>query len=64
MSRLPFDLADASSDHAWQQLKAFLGDRIEDGLSGNVSAKSIGKIVEEELKSGTRTSCAPRLKHR
>ena len=45
MSRLPFDLADASSDHAWQQLKAFLGDRIEDGLSGNVSAKSIGKIV-------------------
>ena len=34
MSRLPFDLADASSDHAWQQLKAFLGDRIEDGVSG------------------------------
>lgn len=34
---------------AWQELKTLLGARIEDGLNGRVSAKSVEAIVEEEL---------------
>lgn len=34
---------------AWQELKTLLGQRIADGLAGDVSAKSIDAIVEEEL---------------
>ena len=37
------------SDQAWQELKALLGHRIEAGLSGKVSAKSIDQILDEEL---------------
>ena len=37
------------ADKAWQDLKALLENRINDGLSGKVSAKSIGEIVDEEL---------------
>ena len=43
--------ADASGDQAWQELKALLGERIADGLAGNVSTKSISAIVDEELDS-------------
>lgn len=34
---------------AWHELKALLGKRIEDGLSGKVSSKSVDEIVEDEL---------------
>ncbi|OSQ35134.1 antitoxin [Thalassospira mesophila] len=37
------------ADKAWHDLKALLENRINDGLSGKVSAKSIGEIVDEEL---------------
>lgn len=36
-------------DGAWQELKTLLGQRIADGLAGDVSAKSIDAIVDEEL---------------
>ncbi|RCK40964.1 antitoxin [Thalassospira profundimaris] len=39
----------ADTDQAWQDLKALLENRINDGLAGKVSAKSIGEIVDEEL---------------
>ena len=34
---------------AWQELKALLTSRIEEGLAGKVSAKTVSEIVEEEL---------------
>ncbi|MFH1805302.1 MAG: antitoxin [Pseudomonadota bacterium] len=43
---------DADADQAWQELKTLLGNRINDGLAGNVSSKSIGDILDEELAVG------------
>ncbi|WP_273772480.1 antitoxin [Brucella intermedia] len=40
---------DADADHAWQELKTMLGNRINNGLSGKVSTKSVGEILDEEL---------------
>lgn len=36
-------------EQAWQELKTILDQRIADGLSGQVSDKSIDAIVDEEL---------------
>ena len=36
-------------DHAWQELKSLLEQRIERGLMEEASAKSIDDIVAEEL---------------
>lgn len=41
--------ADAGEDLAWKELKTLLGQRIADGLSGNLSTKSIAVIINEEL---------------
>jgi hypothetical protein len=40
---------DATADQAWQELKALLSERINEGLAGNVSTKTIGEILDEEL---------------
>ncbi len=40
---------DANGDQAWQELKALLAERINDGLAGKVSAKDIGTILDGEL---------------
>ncbi len=40
---------DADADQAWRELKTLLGTRINNGLAGKVSAKSVGEILEEEL---------------
>lgn len=45
---------DVSADHAWQALRALIGERIADGLAGKVSTKSLASIVEEELGKDTR----------
>ncbi|EJX2345142.1 antitoxin [Salmonella enterica] len=44
---------DADADQAWQELKKLLGNRINNGLEGKVSTKSIGDILDDEL-SGAR----------
>lgn len=44
---------DADADQAWQELKKLLGNRINNGLEGKVSTKSIGDIIDDEL-SGDR----------
>ena len=41
--------ANAGEDQAWKELKTLLGQRIADGLSGDISTKSIGAIVNDEL---------------
>jgi hypothetical protein len=40
---------DANGDQAWQELKALLAARINEGLAGRVSSKSVGEILDEEL---------------
>ncbi len=40
---------DANGDQAWRELKMLLGERIEQGLAGQISTQSIGSIVDEEL---------------
>ncbi|PAA14367.1 antitoxin [Pseudomonas fragi] len=37
------------NDPAWQELKGVLTARINDGLAGKVSSRSIGDILDEEL---------------
>ena len=43
---------DADANQAWEELKFLLGARIHEALAGNVSAKSISKILDEELTTG------------
>ena len=45
---------DVDADQAWQELKALLAGRIDEGLAGKVSAKSVGEILDEELAEGSR----------
>ncbi|WP_426577144.1 hypothetical protein ACP179_23595 [Xenorhabdus stockiae] len=47
MSRLTIDITD--NNQAWQELKALLNTRINEGIEGKVSAKSIDDILNEEL---------------
>ena len=41
--------AQSGDDQAWQELKALLGQRIDKGLSGKVSGRSITTILDEEM---------------
>lgn len=41
--------ADMDGDRAWQDLKTLLDRRVQDGLAGKVSAKSVDEILDEEL---------------
>ncbi len=45
---------DIHADQAWQELKVLLGGRINEGLAGKVSAKSVNEILNEELAEGRR----------
>ena len=42
------------NDPAWQELKGVLTARINDGLAGKVSDRSIGDILDEELSGESR----------
>lgn len=44
--------SDADAAQAWQELKNLLGARINEGLEGRVSVKSIGEILDDELSAG------------
>lgn len=45
---------DVDADQTWQALKTLLGTRVEEGLAGKISAKSVGEILDEELAEGRR----------
>lgn len=45
--------AQSGEDQAWQELKTLLGQRINEGLTGTVSGKSIDTILDEELGRGS-----------
>lgn len=40
---------DVDADQAWQELRNILGNRINAGLAGKVSTKSVSNILDEEL---------------
>jgi hypothetical protein len=40
---------DADADQAWRELSTLLGTRINEGLAGKVSDKSVGEVLDEEL---------------
>ena len=40
---------DSEAGQAWQELQTLLETRINDGLAGKISARSIGEILDEEL---------------
>ena len=42
------------NDPAWQELRGVLTARINDGLAGKVSARSIDDILDEELSGESR----------
>ena len=46
---------DSDADQAWQELKVLLGKRINAGLDGNPSSKSVSDLLEEELAKVPRT---------
>ncbi len=46
--------SDVAADQAWQELKALLDERINAGLAGKVSTKSVRDILEEELAESRR----------
>lgn len=43
---------DGDADKAWQELKTIVETRVEEGLLGKVSNKSIREILDEELIEG------------
>lgn len=45
---------DTDANQAWKELKTLLDTRIQEGLAGNVSTKSINEILDEELAGGGR----------
>lgn len=45
---------DTGGDQAWRDLGAMLRTRIDAGLAGEVSAKSVDDILDEELAVGDR----------
>ncbi|MCW6532882.1 MULTISPECIES: antitoxin [Sphingomonas] len=40
---------DSDADRAWQELQGLLQTRINSGLAGMVSSKSVADILDEEL---------------
>lgn len=43
---------DTDADKAWQELKAIMETRVEEGLLGRVSNKTVREILDEELLEG------------
>jgi hypothetical protein len=45
---------DTGGDQAWKELQSLLRTRIDAGLAGEVSGKTISEILDEELAAGGR----------
>lgn len=43
-----------TDDQAWQELKTLLAKRVNEGLAGKVSSKSVSEILDDELAGGGR----------
>jgi len=45
---------DVEAEKAWRELQILLETRLNDGLSGKMSAQSIGEILDDELRENHR----------
>ncbi len=45
---------DVEADQAWRELQVLLETRLKEGLLGKMSAKSIGEILDDELRENRR----------
>lgn len=43
-----------ADDQTWKELQTLLTNRVNDGLAGKVSDKSVSQILDEELADGSR----------
>ncbi|MDQ0559172.1 hypothetical protein QO004_000950 [Rhizobium mesoamericanum] len=43
---------DTDEERAWEELKALMNTRINDGLAGKLSTKTVGEILDEEIAEG------------
>lgn len=40
---------DADAERAWEELKTLMNMRINEGLAGRLSTKTVGEILDEEI---------------
>lgn len=44
---------DVGGDQAWEKLQALLRERVDRGLAGEVSGRTVQEVLDEELAAGT-----------
>jgi len=40
---------DADAERAWEELKTLMNMRVNEGLAGRLSTKTVGEILDEEI---------------
>jgi hypothetical protein len=43
---------DADAERAWEELKTLMNMRVNEGLAGRLSTKTVGEILDEEVSEG------------
>lgn len=43
---------DIDGERAWEELKTLMNTRVNDGLAGKLSTKTVGEILNEEIAEG------------
>ncbi|NSZ66625.1 antitoxin (plasmid) [Agrobacterium tumefaciens] len=43
---------DTDAERAWEELKTLMNMRVNDGLAGRLSTKTVGEILDEEISEG------------
>jgi hypothetical protein len=43
---------DEDAERAWEELKTLINTRVNEGLAGRLSTKTVGEILDEEIPEG------------
>jgi hypothetical protein len=43
---------DIDGERAWEELKTLMNTRVNEGLAGKLSTKTVGEILDEEITEG------------
>ncbi|MBW9052289.1 antitoxin [Rhizobium mesosinicum] len=43
---------DTDGERAWEELKTLMNTRVNEGLTGKLSTKTVGEILDEEIAEG------------
>ncbi|MBA5800427.1 MULTISPECIES: antitoxin [Rhizobium] len=43
---------DTDGERAWEELKTLMNTRVNEGLAGRLSTKTVGEILDEEIAEG------------